>query len=76
MARIPEGAALIDNPISASRPGFTLENVHVMAGVPAIFQAMVASGAAHPDRAASTFAVARPLQINAGARVILQNLWQ
>jgi molybdenum cofactor synthesis domain-containing protein len=42
MARIPEGATLIDNPISAA-PGFTLENVHVMAGVPVIFQAMVAS---------------------------------
>jgi len=41
MARIPEGATLIDNPISAA-PGFTLGNVHVMAGVPAIFQAMVA----------------------------------
>lgn len=42
MARIPDGAALIDNPVSAA-PGFTLGNVHVMAGVPAIFQAMVAS---------------------------------
>jgi molybdenum cofactor synthesis domain-containing protein len=42
MARIPEGAALIDNPISAA-PGFTIGNVHVMAGVPTIFQAMVAS---------------------------------
>ena len=42
MARIPEGAELIDNPISAA-PGFTLENVHAMAGVPNIFQAMVAS---------------------------------
>lgn len=42
MARIPDGAALIDNPVSAA-PGFTLENVHVMAGVPAVFQAMVAS---------------------------------
>ncbi len=42
MARIPEGALLIDNPISAA-PGFTLGNVHVMAGVPTIFQAMVAS---------------------------------
>jgi len=42
MARIPEGAALIENPISAA-PGFSLGNVHVMAGVPAIFQAMVAS---------------------------------
>jgi molybdenum cofactor synthesis domain-containing protein len=42
MARVPDGAALIDNPISAA-PGFTLGNVHVMAGVPAIFKAMVAS---------------------------------
>lgn len=42
MARIPEGASLIENPISAA-PGFTLGNVHVMAGVPSIFQAMVAS---------------------------------
>jgi len=31
MARIPDGATLIENPISAA-PGFTLENVHVMAG--------------------------------------------
>jgi molybdopterin-biosynthesis enzyme MoeA-like protein len=42
MARIPDGASLIDNPISTA-PGFTLGNVHVMAGVPNIFQAMVAS---------------------------------
>ncbi|WP_444667567.1 competence/damage-inducible protein A [Cereibacter changlensis] len=42
MARIPDGATLIDNPISIA-PGFTLGNVHVMAGVPNIFQAMVAS---------------------------------
>ncbi|MEQ9258207.1 MAG: molybdopterin-binding protein [Roseovarius sp.] len=42
MARIPDGATLIDNPVSTA-PGFTLENVHVMAGVPAIFTAMVES---------------------------------
>ena len=42
MARIPDGAQLIDNPVSIA-PGFTLGNVHVMAGVPNIFQAMVAS---------------------------------
>jgi molybdenum cofactor synthesis domain-containing protein len=42
MARIPEGAALIDNPVSAA-PGFSLKNVHVMAGVPSIFEAMLAS---------------------------------
>ncbi|MGR3634700.1 MAG: competence/damage-inducible protein A [Shimia sp.] len=42
MARIPEHATLIDNPVSVA-PGFTVENVHVMAGVPMVFQAMVAS---------------------------------
>jgi len=42
MARIPEGAKLIDNPVSAA-PGFSLRNVHVCAGVPKIFEAMVAS---------------------------------
>ncbi len=42
MARIPEGAKLIDNPISVA-PGFTLCNVHVMAGVPKIFEAMLAN---------------------------------
>jgi len=41
MARIPDGATLIPNPVSAA-PGFSLENVHVMAGVPAIFEAMLA----------------------------------
>ena len=42
MARIPDGATLIDNPVSIA-PGFTMGNVHVMAGVPSVFQAMVAS---------------------------------
>ena len=40
MARIPSGATLIDNPISAA-PGFRIGNVHVMAGVPKIMQAML-----------------------------------
>jgi len=42
MARVPDGAVLIENPVSAA-PGFTLGNVHVMAGVPRIFEAMLAS---------------------------------
>lgn len=42
MARIPDDAVLIENPVSTA-PGFTLENVHVMAGVPSVFRAMVAS---------------------------------
>ncbi|GAA4431461.1 hypothetical protein GCM10023169_36030 [Georgenia halophila] len=40
MARIPEGATLIVNDRSGA-PGFTIGNVHVMAGVPSIFDAMV-----------------------------------
>lgn len=42
MARIPTGASLIDNPVSAA-PGFRMDNVFVMAGVPRIMQAMLAS---------------------------------
>ncbi|MHA6728784.1 competence/damage-inducible protein A [Devosia sp. A369] len=40
MARIPEGAALIVNSVSAA-PGFRIGNVHVMAGVPLIMRAML-----------------------------------
>jgi molybdenum cofactor synthesis domain-containing protein len=40
MARIPKGAALIDNAISRA-PGFMIENVIVMAGVPRIMQVML-----------------------------------
>lgn len=39
MADMPEGAELIDNPISVA-PGFIVENVHVLPGVPKIMQAM------------------------------------
>ena len=39
MADIPATATLIDNPISAA-PGFVIENVHVLPGVPTILQAM------------------------------------
>lgn len=39
MADVPEGAELIDNPVSTA-PGFRVENVFVMAGVPSIMQAM------------------------------------
>jgi molybdopterin-biosynthesis enzyme MoeA-like protein len=40
MARIPHGAELIKNPVSAA-PGFQIGNVFVMAGVPKIMQAML-----------------------------------
>lgn len=42
MARIPVGATLIDNSVSAA-PGFRMKNVFVFAGVPRIMQAMLES---------------------------------
>src|SRR5688500_4274314 len=40
MARMPQGATHIANPVSTA-PGFVIGNVHVMAGVPQVFQAMM-----------------------------------
>lgn len=42
MARTPEGAELINNPVTGA-PGVKIGNVFVMAGVPKIFQAMLAA---------------------------------
>jgi molybdenum cofactor synthesis domain-containing protein len=39
MANTPRGATLIDNPVSGA-PGFQIDNVFVMAGIPRIMQAM------------------------------------
>lgn len=39
MAHIPNGSILLNNPVS-SAPGFKIENVFVMAGVPRIMQSM------------------------------------
>ena len=40
MARVPRGARLIENSTGGPQ-GFTLKNVHVMAGIPAVLQAML-----------------------------------
>src|SRR5262252_5581591 len=58
MARIPAGANLILNKVSAA-PGFRIGNVHVFAGVPAIMQAML-------DEVAPT--------LNTGARMLSDSL--
>jgi molybdenum cofactor synthesis domain-containing protein len=42
MARVPRGAELIDNPVS-NAPGFRVENVFVLAGIPSIARAMFTS---------------------------------
>ncbi len=53
MARVPQGSSLIDNPVSAA-PGIRIENVFIMAGVPAIMRAML-------DGILPTLAQARPI---------------
>ena len=40
MAEMPEGAVLIDNPVSGA-PGFAIGNVFALAGVPSIMRAML-----------------------------------
>ncbi len=42
MAKTPEGACLIENPVSKA-PGFQIGNVFVMAGIPSIMKAMFES---------------------------------
>ncbi len=54
MARIPDGAALIHNAVSRA-PGYMLENVIVMAGVPRIMQVMM-------DEVMPRLAKGRPMQ--------------
>lgn len=63
MARIPDGATLIDNPVSVA-PGFTIENVHVMAGVPSVFKAMVAS--VLPTLSGGAPLISKTLRVNRG----------
>lgn len=54
MARIPDGATLILNPVSKA-PGFRIGNVHVMAGVPKVMHAMM-------DEIAPTLTKGSPVQ--------------
>ena len=67
MARIPHGARLIDNPVSHA-PGFILGNVHVMAGVPRIFQAMLDN--VLPGLAGGPPVQSRSLRVERGEGVI------
>ena len=53
MATMPRGATLIENKVS-NAPGFSIGNVHVMAGVPRIMQAMF-------EALAPTLAGGRPI---------------
>ena len=56
MARIPDGAILIDNPVTGA-PGFQLENVFVLAGVPKIARGMLEDVAPRLNRGRVTHSV-------------------
>jgi molybdenum cofactor synthesis domain-containing protein len=49
MARIPKGATLIENSISAA-PGFKIENVFVFAGIPKIMKSMLDDSIKHLNK--------------------------
>ncbi len=66
MARIPEGADLIVNSVSAA-PGFRIGNVHVMAGVPIIMRAMLEALAPTLKGGRKVLSVAIPAPIGEGA---------
>ncbi len=57
MARTPEGAVLIDNPVSGA-PGVRMDNVFVMAGVPRIFQGMLNAIDGEIERGAKLHSIA------------------
>lgn len=72
MATTPRGATLVQNPVSAA-PGFRMENVYVLAGVPSIMRAMfdgirgeLKGGSPVQSLTVSTFlgegVIARPLE--------------
>jgi len=56
MARIPHGAALIANSVSAA-PGFHIGNVYVMAGVPMVMRAMLEALAPGLPRGAAVHSI-------------------
>jgi molybdenum cofactor synthesis domain-containing protein len=56
MARIPHGATLVANPVSAA-PGFHIGNVYVLAGVPMVMRAMLDSIAGELPRGAAVKSV-------------------
>ena len=65
MARIPDGASLIENTVSIA-PGFHLGNVYVMAGVPMVMRAMLESIASELPRGKLMLSVTVSAQIPEG----------
>jgi molybdenum cofactor synthesis domain-containing protein len=71
MARTPEGASLVRNPVSAA-PGFRIENVFIMAGVPAIMRAMI--DAIVPTLPGGPVVLARSISCQVGESVFAEQL--
>jgi len=71
MTTVPEGAELIENPVSAA-PGFRIGNVFVLAGVPVIMQAMF-EGVKHVLKGGLPMR-ARAIRIGLGEGVIAKGL--
>jgi molybdenum cofactor synthesis domain-containing protein len=65
MANTPEGAALIKNSISAA-PGFQIENVYVLAGVPVVMQVMLAEVTPHLTGGSPTLSRAVTSRVSEG----------
>lgn len=71
MARIPVGAQLIRNAVSAA-PGFSIGKTHVMAGVPEVFRAMVA--VLVPGLASGRPSVSRSVEVRRGESDVAEDL--
>jgi len=71
MAFVPSRAELLDNPVS-SAPGFMIENVIVMAGVPKIFQAMFL--AAEKKLVGGDKVISREIKISLTESIIAKDL--
>lgn len=71
MAMVPSKSRLLDNPLT-SAPGFGIENVFVMAGVPQIFQAMFF--AAKKELITGAKIISKEIKITATESVIAKDL--
>lgn len=66
MAHTPEGASLIENPVSKA-PGFQMGNVFVMAGIPRVMQAMFESLKSRLTGGATVLSVTLAVSLPEGA---------
>lgn len=71
MARVPVGGTLIRNSVSGA-PGFTIGNVHVMAGVPKVTEAMLGDLASRLKR--GTKMLSRAVECGVGESLVAAGL--